>query len=458
MDCCMNSSLDGDAMTNQIKQLKLATMLIAPGASSGRWRHPSHQAAPASLDFYTQLARKAEQGKLDFIFQPDQYRTPGTTPEEFRHHANVGLEPMTLLSALAAVTEHIGLAVTLSTTYHEPYHVARMIASLDQLSGGRASWNIVHSRGDLEAANFAMSHRPRPEERAAHGMQFVGIVKSLWDSWEDGAIIADKERGIYADPDKVHLLDCESEWFSVKGPLNVARPPQGHPVLIEAGQSEAFMTRAARHSDVVFTMLNEMNQAKSFYRSLKGKLPAYGRQSNDLLIMPGLNLCVGRTDAEARAKKAELDALGGKQPRLDMISYMIGLDVQTYHLTSTSLLPSADIVPEHHPYRQRRALADQHGLTTVQQLFELMSQLQGHLSITGTPSHIADVLEQWLMEEAADGFIYIPSLLPDGVDDLVDLVIPELQRRRLFRTEYEGQQLRTQLGLARPWNTFASRQ
>lgn len=449
--------IGGDGNMTKKKQLKLATTLLAPGAASGRWRHPAHQAAPAALDFYVQLARKAEQGKLDFIFQPDQYRTPGSTPEEFRHHANVGLEPLTLLSALAAVTEQIGLAVTLSTTYHEPYHVARMIASLDHLSGGRASWNIVHSRGDHEAANFAMAHRPTPEERAAHGMQFVDIVQALWDSWEDDAVLADKERGIYADPDKVHLLHYESEWFSVKGPLNVARPPQGHPVLIEAGQSAGFMERAARHADVVFTMLNQIDQAKVFYRSLKNKLHAYGRQADQLLIMPGLNLCVGRTEDEARAKQAELEALGRHQQRLDMLSYMIGLDVQTYHLNSSSTLPPADIVPEHHPYRQRKALADQHGLVTVQQLFDLMSQLQGHLSLTGSPSQVADVLEQWLTEEAADGFIYIPTLLPDGIDDLVDLVVPELQRRGLFRTEYEGPLLRSQLGIARPVNTFATR-
>lgn len=229
------------------KQLKLATTLIAPGTSSGSWRHPSHQSGNPPLSYYIQLAQKAEAGKLDFLFQPDQYRTHGTTADEFRYHNNVWLEPLTLLSSLAAVTKQIGLAVTMSTTYHEPYHVARMMASLDHLSGGRASWNIVHSRGNHEADNFAMAHRPKLEERAAYGTEFVDVVRALWDSWEDDAIIADKESGIYADPEKVHMLNHESRWLSVKGPLNVARPPQGHPVLIEAGQSPSFMDRAARY-------------------------------------------------------------------------------------------------------------------------------------------------------------------------------------------------------------------
>ncbi|WP_188594488.1 NtaA/DmoA family FMN-dependent monooxygenase [Paenibacillus silvae] len=438
------------------KQLKLATMLIAPGAASGLWQHPSHQAAPASLDFYIQLAQAAERGRLDFIFQPDQYRTPGVTMEEFRHHVNVGLEPLTLLSALAVVTRHIGLAVTMSTTYHEPYHIARMIASLDHLSSGRASWNIVHSRGDYESANFAMTHRPGPEERAAYGSQFVHIVKSLWDTWEDDAIVADKINGIYADEAKVHQLDYDNKWFSMKGPLNVARPPQGHPVLIEAGQSGSFMERAAQHAEVVFTMFNQMDQAQKFYRELKSKLAAYGRVPNDLLVMPGLQLCVGRTEAEAWAKRAERDALERHYHRVDLISYRIGLDVQAYGLNSSSTLPPADIVPATHPYRERKALADQHGLTTVLQLFEFMSKLQGHLSITGSPAQVADVLEQWLTEEAADGFIYIPSLLPEGINDLVDLVVPELQRRGLFRTEYAGQHLRSHLGLTRPLNTLTN--
>ncbi|MBD2843683.1 NtaA/DmoA family FMN-dependent monooxygenase [Paenibacillus sp. IB182496] len=439
------------------KQLRLATTLIAPGATSGLWRHPSHQVG-LKLSDYVRMARHAEAGKLDFLFQPDQYRTAGTTPDEFRHHAQVGMEPVTLLSALAAVTEHIGLAATLSTTYHEPYHVARMMASLDHLSGGRASWNIVHSRGDHEAHNFSMAHRPPPEERSAQGTEFVDIVKRLWDSWEDEAILADKKSGVYADPDKVHVLNHESKWFSVKGPLNVARPPQGHPVLIEAGQSERFIERAARHANIVFTMLNRMDQAQSFYRALNNRLTAFGRRPGDLLLMPGLTLCVGHTEAEAHRKKQERERLARHPMRLDLLSYWIGLDVQAFGLGLDSSLPDSQAVPERHLYRERKAMADRLGLVTVRELVEAVKENQGHLSITGTPGQIADTLGQWLAEDAADGFIFIPGLLPDDLDDLVELVVPELQRRGIFRTAYEGRQLRAHLGIGRPANGFSGRQ
>lgn len=441
-------------MTMNKKQLKLATTLLAPRASSGIWRHPSAVNEPLSLQHYISLAKKAEAGKLDFLFQPDQYRTPAATAYEFQRHVNVWPEPVTLLSALIAVTEHIGFAVTLSTTYNEPYHVARIIASLDHLSGGRAAWNIVHSRGEYEAANF--NHRQHTEagERADHALQFVDVVKALWDSWEDHAILAQKETGIYADASKVHTIDFESESLSVKGPLNISRPPQGHPVLIEAGQSDDFKERAARHANIVFTMLNQLGTAKQFYRDLKQRLAAYGRMPQDLLIMPGLHVYTGKTEAEAHQKKAELDALERLDTRVDRVSYLIGLDMAQHNLTLNSPLPDAEVVPENHPYRSYKTLADQQGWRTVKELYEYRERTTGHLTLIGTPAQIADELETWLNEEAADGFILIPSLMPADIDDFVELVIPELQRRGIFRTKYEGEHLRTQLSITRPLNTI----
>ncbi|THF84667.1 NtaA/DmoA family FMN-dependent monooxygenase [Cohnella fermenti] len=437
------------------KKLKLAAALVAPRASSGGWRHDNAATTEGlELAYCARLAGQAEAGKLDFLFMPDQYRTPGATPDEFERHSNVWLEPVTLMSALAAVTTHVGLAATVSTTFQEPYHVARMFASLDHLSGGRASWNIVQSRGDAEESNFGGGCRPAQEERAEHSRQFVEIVKALWDSWEDGAIVADKVSGIYADPSKVHRLNHESKWFTVKGPLNVPRPPQGHPLLIEAGESDAFRERAARQADVIFTMLNDLSAAREFYRDTKRRLAAYGRGWDDLVIMPGLSLIVGATPEEARRKQEELARLERSTPRLDLVSFLTGLNMEKRGLRIDSELPdAADELPGS-KYAAHKERADQLGLRTVEELYRELERGFGHLSIVGSAEQVADTLEEWLALEAADGFIYIPSVLPSGLNDLVELVVPELQRRGIFKTDYEGATLRERLGVSRPRNSF----
>ncbi|MFC7148243.1 NtaA/DmoA family FMN-dependent monooxygenase [Cohnella cellulosilytica] len=431
----------------------MATTLIAPRAASGGWRHPGAEAYPnAPISYYAELARKAEEGKLDYLFQPDQYRVSATTDHEFQHMVNVWPEPVTLLTAMAALTERIGLAATISTTYNEPYHIARMMATLDQLSGGRASWNIVQSVGELEAPNFKNDHRPKQEEREAHSVAFVDIVKGLWDSWEDEAIIADKESGIFADPRKVHAIGHESRWFSVKGPLNIARPPQGHPVLIQAGQSDSFKERAAQTADVVFTMLNDLTQARQFYQDVKQRLSQYGRTSEELLIMPGLHLHVGTTMEEAREKQRYLTELERMDIRLDRISHLLGIEVAEPMLDGP--LPLAQEGSATAKYKRNKELADREGWTTVRQLYQHLEKSFGHLTLVGTPVQIADRLEEWLANEGADGFTYIPNILPSGLDDLVDLVIPELQNRGLFREGYEHTTLRGHLGLPRPRNRY----
>lgn len=445
-------------MSSKRKQLKLAAVLMAPAASSGGWRHPLAQSVPADpLAYYARLARKAEAGKLDYLFQADQYRISATTPQEIRHGVNVGLEPMMLLSALASVTSRIGLSSTLSTTYAEPYHVARMFATLDHLSGGRASWNIVTSIGDREAANFKNDHRPPQERRHEHSHQFVEVVKALWDSWEDDAIVQDKATGVFADPDKVHRLDHESEWFAVRGPLNVARPPQGHPVLIQAGQSESFQERAAQSADVIFTMLGDLPQAQQFYRSTKSRLGKYGRTPDDLLIMPGLNVWVGATEAEARDKQQYYRELHRPETRMDMVSYLLGIPVDDRKLDDP--LPEVnEDDPQQRKYKEHKQLADRHGWTTIRQLYEHLSKGNKHFSLTGTPGQIAGQLERWLDEKGADGFTFIPHMLPAALDDLLDLVVPELQDRQLLRSDYEGRTLREHLGLRRPANRYAGRE
>ncbi|KOY82010.1 LLM class flavin-dependent oxidoreductase [Lysinibacillus macroides] len=436
------------------KTLKLATTLIAPRAASGGWRHPSanlYLEEPGQL--YKQLIKKAEQGKLDYVFQPDQYRVSATSPEEFAHTVNVWLEPITLLSAMSAVSEHIGLAATLSTTYNEPYHVARMLASLDHLSKGRASWNVVTSRGDSEASNFKMDHRPTSDERDKHSALFVDIVKSLWDSWGNDAIVANKTTGIFAHPEKIHAVNHESEWFSVKGPLNVARPPQGHPVIIQAGQSDAFKERAARSADIIFTMLNTLSEAQAFYQNVKSRLGRYGRGKNDLLIMPGLQIIVGKTAKEAYEKQRYIQELERLEDiRRDRLAYLLGIDIGDLSLDDT--LPEVSSSDINGKYRKLKELAEQKGWKTIRELYTYLEANTGHLLLVGTPMQIADQMEKWLRKEGADGFIFIPHILPSGLDDFVDHVIPALQERGIFRKDYEGSTLRENLGLACPENTY----
>ncbi|HBZ82284.1 MULTISPECIES: LLM class flavin-dependent oxidoreductase [Brevibacillus] len=436
------------------KQLKLSTLLITPGSSGGGWRDQTAQ-PERILDFafYRELARTAEEGKLDYIFQPDKYTISANSPEELRRGINIWPEPVTLLSALAGATSHIGLSATISTTYHEPFHVARMLATLDHLSGGRASWNVVTSIGDLDAHNFRNDHRPLHEQRHAHSGEFLDVVKALWDSWEDDAIKIDRETGDFADPAKIHTLHHEGAWFSVRGPLNVARPIQGHPVIIQAGRSDTFRERAAQQADVVFTALRTLPEAQAFYFDLKRRLAKYGRATSDLLLMPGLNVVVGATEAEAKEKREHQERLLLPEARKDIVSSSLGLDISGYSLDDP--LPEPDLADAGMAsYRQWKQTADQLGLVTIRQLYEHVRQQSGHFSITGTPAQIADRLEEWLTNDAADGFTFIPHLLPQSLHDLVHFVIPELQNRGIFRTEYSGSTLREHLGVPRPSNRF----
>ncbi len=430
---------------------------MSSGHHIAAWRHPDAR-ADGGLNFqhYRQITQTAERGKFDMIFFADGVavwnRGPGT--EALKRTTPVHFEPLTLLSALSTVTEHIGLAATVSTTYNEPYHLARKFASLDHLSGGRAGWNLVTSATEAEAHNFSKEKHMDHTLRYKRAKEFVDVVKALWDSWEDEAFLRDKESGIYFDPDKLHIPNHKGEHFSVRGPLNVARPIQGYPVVIQAGSSEDGKNLAAQTAEVIFTAQQTLAEAQAFYADVKGRLAQYGRNPDNLKIMPGVFPVIGRTEEEAREKYQQLQDLIDPAVGLSLLSVLVGgVDLSGYPLDGP--LPN---LPETNLQKSRLQLVSdlaQRDNLTIRQLYFAIAGARGHRTILGTPEQIADQLEDWFVNNGADGFNIMPPWLPGGLDEFVDLVIPELQRRGLFRTEYEGRTLRENLGLPRPTNQFS---
>lgn len=435
------------------RQLKLGAFLPAPGHHVAAWRHP---AVPpdGGLDFryYHALARTAERGKFDMIFLSDGLgvRTHYKDSDELSRWGRiVHFEPLTLLSALAATTERIGLAATTSTTYNEPFHVARKFASLDWLSGGRAGWNVVTSVTDAEAQNFNLEKQPDHATRYRRAREFMRVVTALWDSWEDDAFLFDKQSGRYFDPEKLHVAAHRGEFFSVRGPLNVARSPQGYPVIVQAGSSGDGQDFAACWAEVVFTAQQTLEQAQRFYRGMKEQVVRYGRSPDQVMILPGVFPVVGRTQQEAEDRYAALQELVDPVVGLGLLTGLIG-DIDASEFPLDEPLPELQSTQgstsrQQLVYEQAR----REGLT-VRQLYLSVAGARGHRFILGTPESIADQLEDWFLHDAADGFNVMPAYLPDGLADFVDLVVPELQRRGLFRTEYEGRTLRENLGLDRP--------
>ncbi|MCA0350595.1 MAG: LLM class flavin-dependent oxidoreductase [Chloroflexi bacterium] len=439
----------------QQRQMKLGAFLPAPGHHVAAWRHPNTPAnAGLEIQHYTQVAQTAERGKFDMIFLSDGVgiRTHYKDEDELSRWGRiVQFEPLTLLSALAMVTQNIGLAATASTTYNEPFHIARKFASLDFLSNGRAGWNVVTSVTDVEAQNFNLQHQPDHATRYRRAREFMDVVTGLWDSWEDDAFIFDKATGRYFEPQKLHMLHHHGEFFQVRGPLNLARSPQGYPVIVQAGSSEDGQDFAAQWAEVIFTAHQTLEQAQTFYRGIKGQMIKHGRSPEQAKVMPGVFAVVGKTRAEAEEKYAILQELVDPVVGLGLLTGLLGdVDISGYPLDGP--LPE---LPETQGSTSRQKLvyeqAQRQGLT-IRQLYLSVAGGRGHRFILGTPSEIADQLEDWFVNEAADGFNIMPPSLPDGLNDFVDLVIPELQRRGLFRTEYEGTTLRDHLGLDRPLN------
>ncbi|MCU1679583.1 MAG: putative monooxygenase [Amycolatopsis sp.] len=430
------------------KQLHLNAFLMQNGHHEAAWRHPGTDPRRAgTLQHYVDLARTAERGKLDSLFLADGV----ALQKNVRYNSHNLFEPLTLLSALAGATEHIGLIATASTTYNEPYHLARKFASLDHLSGGRAGWNIVTSAGQEEARNFNLDKRPDHERRYERATEFIEVAKGLWDSWEDDAPVIDKAGGVYADTELIHPIDHVGRHFQVRGPLNIPRPVQGYPLLVQAGSSETGKEYAARYAEAVFTAQQTFKEGKTFYDDVKGRLAKYSRSPDEIKILPGISPILGRTEAEARDREAELNALITPEYGVRQLSTLLDHDLSTYPLDGP--LPDVGTYTEGAQSRFDlvTGLAKRENLT-IRQLIERLAGGRGHRVFAGTAVQVADQLEHWFTEGAADGFNIMPPTLPAGLTDFVDLVVPELQRRGLFRREYTSTTLRGHYGLARPAN------
>jgi FMN-dependent oxidoreductase (nitrilotriacetate monooxygenase family) len=436
------------------RTLSLGAFLMATGHHVSAWRHPDVP-ANGGLDFrlYKRLAQVAEAAKFDAVFVADSVAAP-TGDIASRMARSDHFEPLTLLSALAAVTERIGLVGTVTTSYNEPYHVARKFASLDHLSEGRAGWNLVTSDAAAEALNFNRQEHFGHAERYARAREFHAVVTGLWDSWEDDAFTRDKASGQYYDPTKLHVLNHEGEHFRVQGPLNVARSPQGRPVIVQAGSSETGRELAAPTAEVVFTAQTSLAAARDFYNDLKGRLPRFGRSADDLRIMPGVFVVVGQSQTEAQEKFEEFQELVEPRVGVALLSRMLGnFDLSDYPLDGP--LPELPLTDSGQRSRQLllTELAGRENLTLAQ-LGRRIAGGRGHYSLIGTSTQIADELQAWFEGGAADGFNVLVPHLPGGLEDVANHVVPELQRRGLFRREYSGSTLRDHLGLKRPANRY----
>lgn len=436
------------------RQLKLGAFLMATGHHVAAWRHPDVP-ADAGLDFahYKHLAQIAEAAKFDALFIADSLAAPiGEIASRMARSEH--FEPLTLLSALSVVTERIGLIATATTSYNEPYHVARKFASLEHLSGGRSGWNLVTSDNAAEAQNFSRDQHIGHADRYSRAREFHQVVTGLWDSWEDDAFVRDKLGGTYYQPEKVHVLDHVGEHFRVKGPLNVARSPQGQPVIVQAGSSESGRELAAETAEVVFTAQTSLAGAQAFYADLKGRLGRYGRSADSLKIMPGVFVVVGRTEREAQEKYETFQQLVEPEVGVALLGRMLGnFDLSKYPLHGP--LPELPLTESGQQSRQAllTELAGRENLSLAE-LGRKIAGGRGHYSVIGTAQQIADRLQEWFEHGAADGFNVLVPHLPGGLQDFASEVVPELQRRGLFRTEYEGRTLRENLGLHRPGNRF----
>ena len=440
---------------SQKRQFRLGAFIQATGHHVSAWRHPEAQIdAGHNFEHYKQITQTAERGLFDTVFLADSPAVWGGAPETQSRNGKIAhFEPVTLFSALSAVTSHIGFVSTASTTYEEPYTLARKFASLDHLSNGRAAWNVVTTGNENAAANFGLEHHPEHSQRYERAEEFIEVVKGLWDSWEDDAFIADRESGIYFEAEKLHTLNHKDKYFSVKGPLNVARPPQGYPVIVQAGASEPGRELAARTAEVIFTANQTLADAQEFYADVKGRLAKYGRSPDDLKIMPGAFPVIGRTDEEAQEKYEFLQSLIHPDVAWGILKqYYRGVDLTRYSLDD--LAPELPSSTNNNKSRLKlvKDLASQ-GLT-LRELYRSLATARGHRTIIGTPESIADQLQEWFDNGAADGFNIMPPILPTGLDDFVNLVVPILQKRGLFRTAYEGKTLRENLGLRRPANQY----
>jgi FMN-dependent oxidoreductase (nitrilotriacetate monooxygenase family) len=436
------------------RRLLLGAFLFHPGGShvSG-WRHASAEPhRHVDIEYYARFAQTAERGVFDTIFLADGLYFWDRFPSGVDHYGQTRLEPLTLLSALAARTSRIGLAATVSTTYNEPYHVARAIASLDHISRGRAAWNLVTSRYDEEARNFGGDDHLDHSLRYERGAEFVDVVHKLWDSWADDAILADRESGLFADAAGLAVADHRGAHFTVRGPLNVSRPPQGYPVLFQAGGSEAGQELAAATADAVFARSLPLAEAQRFYAGLKARVVAHGRQPDEVAILPQLRPVVAETAADAHALAAEILASTPDAIIVEDVAHSIGQSLSADPDAPITPAPDTDIANESKsPNRRLARLLSGERLTAR----DLYAESFWESVTVGSPAAIADDVQERFESGAADGFVVQALTQPLGFESFVDLVVPELQRRGLTRTAYEESTLRERLGLARPARRIA---
>ncbi|MEO3475386.1 LLM class flavin-dependent oxidoreductase [Roseomonas sp. CAU 1739] len=439
------------------RHMKLGMSMRGLGYHAAAWRHPDVPAdGTLRFDHYVRNAQCAERGLFDMIFFADgigirEKDEPRGSLARSGYEL-VEMEPMTLLPALAAVTKHIGLVTTASTTYNEPFHIARKFATLDLISGGRAGWNIVTSWSDAEARNFNRAKHLDYDTRYERAAEFVEVVTGLWDSWEPDALIYDRASSLFYDEAKMHVLDHRGKHFQVRGPLNVAGMPQGRPILVQAGASEQGRDIAARNADVIYAAQDNIAAARAYYSDVKGRLARHGRDWDDLKIMPALRPIVARTRAEAQAKFDELQA---------MVDPLVALARVYNELGDLSGYPIDGPVPEPQGEAQVRsgvarimARVRSNNWTIRELCLSLVGA--GGFCLIGTAADIADVMEEWIDTGAADGFNITPTHLPPGCEDFIEFVTPELQRRGRFRNSYEGTTLRENLGLKPHVNRHAA--
>lgn len=436
--------------------LKLSVFMSPTGGHAGGWRHPDAIIdAGFNYDRWVEFAKIVERGKLDMMFLADGNGVNGIeNPDLLSRNPTIRpvvIEPVCLLSALATATSRVGLVATATTTYDQPFSVARRYAALDWISKGRAGWNVVTTSNAEDSKNFSRDEHVEHNDRYERAGEFVDIVKDLWDSWADDAFVLDKESGIFLDGEKVRLLNHKGKNFSVRGPLNSARPPQGHPIVVVAGASESAMDLAARTADVIFTVTETKEVAQKFYADVKARARGYGRDPDSLKVFPGTSIFVGATADEAEADYKQLQDLIPEEVGMQMLSKMCGVDLSGH--SPEDSLPELPDTLGIRAFRNVLVEMSKRGLN-LRQLYQAILPARGHVLIKGDPGQVADVMEEWYRDKACDGFNIVAPYLPAGLEKVIDMVVPELQRRGLFRTEYEGTTLRDSLGLTRPDNRF----
>jgi FMN-dependent oxidoreductase (nitrilotriacetate monooxygenase family) len=439
---------------NNNKKLHLTAFMRPISLHPGAWRYPgSYPDANFNLNHIKTFIQQLEAAKFDAFFMADHLAVLNMPEEALkRSHTVTSFEPFTLLSALAMVTDKIGLAATASTTYDEPYHIARRFASLDHISNGRAAWNVVTTANPESSKNFGQEEHSQHSDRYKRAREFYDVVTGLWDSYADDAFVRDAESGVYVDPAKMHTLNHVGDELRVRGPLNIARPVQGWPVIVQAGQSEPGKQLAAETAELVFASPPDLKRAKELYADIKIRVVKAGRDRDSLKILPAAMIIVGDTIEEAKAKRLDLDSRVHYDTAIHSLSINLGSDASKFDPDG----PLPENLPESNASHTARlgviALAREENLT-VRQLAQRFGGFAG-LAFVGTPQSIADEMAVWLREEGCDGFTVCLPYVPQGLDDITQRLVPELQRRGLFRKDYEGTTLRDHLGLQRPENRF----